>query len=127
VPGVDPRLSDRLVRRYGTEAASVVGLAAHDPALLEPFCEALPYIGAELVFAARAELAITLPDLLCRRTRAHLLDARATCDAAEHAARIVAAELGWDASRIAHEVEAYRALCTRELGTAGVLGTTEVR
>jgi glycerol-3-phosphate dehydrogenase len=127
VPGVDPALSARLVRRYGTEAASVVGLASRDETLLEPFCDALPYTGAELVFAVRCELAVTLTDLLCRRTRAHLMDARATFDVAERAARIVAAELGWDESRIAHEVTAYRDTCTRELGAAGVLGATEVR
>jgi glycerol-3-phosphate dehydrogenase len=127
VPGADPTMSGRLVRRYGTEAARVVGVAASDPTLLEPFCDALPYTGAELIFAARDELAITLSDLLCRRTRAHLLDARATYAAAERAARIVAGELGWDEARIADEVADYRESCTRELAAAGVLGATEVR
>jgi glycerol-3-phosphate dehydrogenase len=127
VPGVDPELSDRLFRRYGTEAATVVGVAAHDPGLLEPFCEGLPYTGAELVYAARAELVVTLEDLLCRRTRAHLIDARATSAAAAHAASLVAGELGWDEARTAAEVAAYRALCTRELDAAGVLGPSQVR
>jgi glycerol-3-phosphate dehydrogenase len=127
VPGVEPTLSDRLFRRYGTEAAAVVGVAAHDPSLLEPFCEGLPYTGAELVYAARAELAVTLEDLLCRRTRAHLIDARAASAAAAHAASLVASELGWDAARMATEVADYQALCTRELDAAGVLGPSQVR
>ena len=127
VPGVDPGLSDRLARRYGTEAAAVAGIAAQDPTLLEPFSPPLPYVGAELVHAARAELAVTLTDLLCRRTRAHLIDARAASAAAEHAARIVAGELGWDDARVEREVSAYRALCAEELERAGAMGPTQVR
>jgi glycerol-3-phosphate dehydrogenase len=127
VPGADPVLVARLSRRYGTETAQVLAVAASDPSLLEPFCHGLPYTGAELVYAARAELAVTLDDLLCRRTRAHLIDMRASYDAAERAARIVAPELGWDDARVTAEVTAYRARCTLELDAAGVLGTTEVR
>ena len=52
-PGIDPALARHLASRYGTEAAAVVGVAAQDASLLEPFCEPLPYVGAELVFAAR--------------------------------------------------------------------------
>lgn len=127
VPGVEAALADRLARRYGTEAASVVGLAAQDATLLEPVLDGLPYTGAELVFAVRAELATTLEDLLCRRTRAHLIDARSCWRGAERAARVVAGELGWDESRVAAEVAAYRARCELELGAAGVLGPSQVR
>jgi glycerol-3-phosphate dehydrogenase len=127
VPGLDPRLAAHLAGRYGTEAAAVAGTAAHDASLLEPFAEPLPYLGAELVFAARSELAVTLTDLLCRRTRAHLIDARATALAAERAARLVAGELGWDDARVDQEVAAYRARCARELDAAGVKGPTQVR
>jgi glycerol-3-phosphate dehydrogenase len=126
VPGINRDLSDHLAHRYGTEAAAVVGLAALDESLLEPFADGLPYIGAELVFAARSELVVTLDDLLCRRTRAHLIDARATYAAAERAARIVAGELGWDESRITEEVTAYRDQCRHELEAAGIHGAAQV-
>jgi len=126
VPGVTPQLAGHLTRRYGTEAAAVVGVAAQDPSLLEPFCEPLPYVGAELVHAARAELAVTLTDLLARRTRAHLIDARRTFVAAERAARIVAGELGWDQARQDAEVAAYRARCAEELDAAGAMGPSQV-
>ena len=127
VPGLDARLAGHLAARYGTEAAAVAGVAAHDPSLLEPFCEPLPYVGAELVFAARSELAVTLTDLLCRRTRAHLIDARATFLAAERAARLVAGELGWDDDRVDAEVAEYRARCAHELDAAGRHGTRRGR
>ena len=126
VPGVDAAVASHLAARYGTEAASVVGIAAADRSLLEPFCEPLPYVGAELVFAARSELAVTLTDLLCRRTRAHLIDTRASFIGAERAARIVAGELGWDDARVAAEVAEYRARCAHELDAAGVMGPTQV-
>jgi len=127
VPGIAPALGEHLAIRYGTESAAVVGVAAQDPSLLEPFCDPLPYVGAELVYAARSELAVTLTDLLCRRTRAHLIDARAAFSCAEHAARLVAGELGWDDARVEAEVADYRARCAHELGAAGVLGPSEVR
>jgi glycerol-3-phosphate dehydrogenase len=127
VPGIDPALAEHLAFRYGTEAAAVVGVAAQDASLLEPFCEPLPYVGAELVFAARSELAVTLSDLLCRRTRAHLIDARAAFEHAPTAARLVAGELGWDATRVDAEVAEYRARCAHELDAAGVMGPSQVR
>lgn len=126
VPGVDATLSTHLWRRYGTEAPDVVGIAAEDATLLEPVVDGLAYTGAELVFAARRELAVTLVDLLCRRTRAHLIDARSTSAAAERCARLVAPELGWDAARIDEEVAAYRALAASELEAAGVRGPSPV-
>jgi glycerol-3-phosphate dehydrogenase len=122
----DPTLAAHLADRYGTEAASVAGAASKDATLLEPFVDGLPYVGAELVFAARSELAVTLTDLLCRRTRAHLMDARATFSGAERAATIVAGELGWDDARAEAEVDAYRQRCRLELDAAGVRGPTQV-
>jgi len=126
VPPADSALATHLADRYGTEAASVAGIAEHDATLLEPFLEGLPYVGAELVFAARSELAVTLSDLLCRRTRAHLMDARAAFSGAERAARIVASELGWDAARVDAEIDEYRERCRLELDAAGVRGPTQV-
>jgi len=126
LPAAGQALSAHLAARYGTEAAAVAGVAASDATLLEPFAEGLPYVGAELVFAARHELAVTLTDLLSRRTRAHLMDARATFSAAERAARLVAAELGWDGARVQAEIDGYRERCRVELDAAGVRGPTQV-
>ena len=57
-----------LVRRYGTEAPAVVALADGRPELLEPLGP--PYCAAELLWAVRHELALTVEDLVDRRTRA---------------------------------------------------------
>ena len=60
-----------LVRRYGTEAPAVVALADGRPELLEPLGP--PYCAAELLWAVRHELALTVDDLVDRRTRAGLV------------------------------------------------------
>ena len=106
--GAAPR-TVHLARRYGTEASTVQGLLARDPALAEPLVPGLPYLKAEAVFAVRAEMARTLDDVLDRRTRARLLDRDATWAAAESVARLLAPELGWDDDDVARAVEEYRA------------------
>jgi glycerol-3-phosphate dehydrogenase len=64
---------ERLVRRYGTEAPAVVALADGRPELLEPLGDGVPVCGAELLWGARHELALTAADLADRRTRAGLV------------------------------------------------------
>ena len=66
---------DRLVRRYGTEAPAVVALADGRPELLEPVGDGVPACGAELLWAVRHELAVTVDDLVDRRLRAGLVPA----------------------------------------------------
>jgi glycerol-3-phosphate dehydrogenase len=64
---------ERLVRRYGTEAPAVVALADGREELLELVAPGVPVCGAELLWAARHELALTADDLVDRRTRAGLV------------------------------------------------------
>ncbi len=63
----------RLVHRYGTEAADVLAEAPAD--LRRPIGPDIPVTGAELLWAARHELALTVGDLLDRRTRVGLVPA----------------------------------------------------
>jgi glycerol-3-phosphate dehydrogenase len=95
---------------YGADAIAIQELAAAAPELAAPLDSALPYVGAEVVWAARHEMARTVEDVLARRTRALLLDARASSEAAPEVARLMAAELGKDAAWEAAQVEAYQAL-----------------
>ncbi len=66
---------ERLIHRYGTEAATVLALAARDPELLAPLTDTVPVLGIELSFAIEHELALTVEDLLDRRTRIGLVPA----------------------------------------------------
>jgi len=69
-------LPPRLGRRYGSEAAAVAALADGRPELLEPLAPGLPACGAELRFGLEHEGALTLADLLDRRTRLGLVPER---------------------------------------------------
>jgi glycerol-3-phosphate dehydrogenase len=73
--GPVPRdVPQRLVRRYGAEAAQVAALAVDDPTLLDPIAPGLPVLGVELQWGVVAEGALTADDLLERRTRLSLVD-----------------------------------------------------
>jgi len=81
---------------YGADAAAIQALAAADSALAEPLDPALPYIAAQVVWAAREEMARTVDDVLSRRTRALFLNAQAARRMIEPVARILARELNRD-------------------------------
>ena len=97
-----------------------MGIISEDHDLGDRLSPLLPYLKAEVVFAARHEMALHLDDVLCRRTRAHLIDARAALAAAPSAAALMGAELGWDAGQIVSEVAAYEDLVRLDLGRAGL-------
>ncbi|HEY4608043.1 MAG TPA: glycerol-3-phosphate dehydrogenase/oxidase, partial [Ilumatobacteraceae bacterium] len=104
----------RLADRYGSLAADVRALVAEDRTLAEPLVPGLPYIKAEAVYAARSEMAVTLDDVLSRRTRTRLFDRSAAVDAAENVARLVATEVGWDETEIDRQVTDFRNSCAAE-------------
>jgi glycerol-3-phosphate dehydrogenase len=89
---------------YGSDAEAVKELA-REPHLAAQLHPALPYIAAEVVWAARAEMARTVEDVLARHTRALFLNARAAVEMAEPVARLLAAELRRDEAWIAAQVE----------------------
>jgi glycerol-3-phosphate dehydrogenase len=93
---------------YGSDAAALRALVDERPGLGAPLHLRLPYSGAEVVWAVREEMARTVEDVLARRTRALLLDARASLEAAPAVARLMAAERGEDAAWEARQVAAYR-------------------
>ncbi|MFO7301003.1 MAG: glycerol-3-phosphate dehydrogenase/oxidase [Acidobacteriota bacterium] len=84
------------LRVYGSDAPRVRELARETPALGERLHPALPIVSAEIVWAARHEMARTVEDVLARRTRALFLNARAAIDMAPRAAALLAAELDRD-------------------------------
>jgi glycerol-3-phosphate dehydrogenase len=105
-----PSTTEHLASRYGSEASAVAALAHEQPAWKDPLVPGLPYLKAEAVFAVREEMARTLDDVLSRRTRARILDRRASVDAAPAVAELLAGELGWSTSERDAEVTRYRDL-----------------
>ena len=113
-------LETHLYHRFGADATTVLEMIHNDTSLGECPIAGQPYVGAEFIFSAREEMATSLVDLLTRRTRAHLHDARATLTAAPAIAQLVAPEMGWGDGEIAMQVEAYRALVDHEFSAAGL-------
>jgi glycerol-3-phosphate dehydrogenase len=107
--GLAPTAARRLVRRYGSETPAVARLAAADPTLAAPAADGATTLRAELVHATRRELALTLSDLLIRRTHVFYETPGHAVEAAPAIATLVAADLGWTEARCAAEVAAYRA------------------
>jgi glycerol-3-phosphate dehydrogenase len=103
---------------YGSDAPAVRGLEESDPSLAEPLDAALPYTGAEVVWAARQEMARTLEDVLARRTRALFLNVRAAMRMAPRAAALLARELGRDTAWAAAQVDSFRTLARNYLLSA---------
>ncbi len=118
----DDPLVAHLWRRYGTEAGAVLALTDERPSLAEPIVDGLSYLGAEVVFAARAEMARTVTDVLTRRTRASLQDARAAASAAPAVARLLGPELGWDDAQEAEQAQSFAVETTETLAAAGLGG-----
>jgi glycerol-3-phosphate dehydrogenase len=118
-----PDLPARLSERYGADARAVLELEQSDPELARPLINGLPYTRAEVVYAARAEMAHTVDDVLSRRTRARLLGRDASAAAADDVAALMATELGWSTEERARQVAQYRALVDEER-TAGGLPET---
>ena len=90
---------------YGSDAPAVEALIEEDATLAAPLHPSLPYIGAEVIWAARQEMARTVEDVLARRTRALFLNAQAAVDMAPHVANLLARELerreAWKEAQVA--------------------------
>jgi glycerol-3-phosphate dehydrogenase len=113
VASTHPGASTRLVDRHGTEAAAVAALG-RDLDLLRPLVPDRPFLEAEVAWAVRNELALSVDDVLSRRLRLspELPDRGAAV--APRVASIMARELGWSESRCELEVDAYLANAVRE-------------
>jgi len=93
---------------YGSDAYEIRKLIEGDPRLGERLHQALPNVKAEVIWAARYEMARTVEDMLARRTRALFLNARAAIAMAPTVADLMASELGWDGAARAKQLAAFR-------------------
>ena len=92
---------------YGSDAPAIHKLIARDKTLGLQLDPQLPYVEAEVVWAARMEMARTVEDVLARRTRALFLDAKAAIRMAPRVAAILARELGKDEHWQADQINAF--------------------
>ncbi len=105
--GVAEDVLASLVGRHGGETPAVLQLASGRPELLEALVPGLPHLRAEAVWAVRHEMAMTVDDILSRRTRSVLRRARAAAEAAPAVADLLAPEWGRDRADAARDAAAF--------------------
>lgn len=98
---------ERLIKRYGEGYRAIQDFISADPTLAEPITPSLPFTKAELLYACWGEMAITLEDLLWRRTRIGWTLGQGI-DIAPQIAQFLGKKNNWSDIRIAAEVKAYR-------------------
>jgi glycerol-3-phosphate dehydrogenase len=110
VVGVDDDSLALLAHRYGYAARGVLAMAEERPDLAQRIVPDLPDLLAEAPFSVRHEQAASLADVLLRRTRLGLLEARSLVvpdGPARTVAEAMAPELGWDAAKVDLEIETW--------------------
>ncbi len=109
-------IASRLVRAYGDRWPLVWAFAERDRALAEPLVAGLPYIAAEVLYAAEREMACTVCDVLMRRTQIAFETRDAGRAVAPRVAELLAPIRGWDAGERATAVAQYDADAERVFG-----------
>ena len=100
---------------YGSDAEKIKQLIIDQSVLAEKIHKSLPYTKAEVVWAVKEEMAITVEDVLARRTRALFIDAGAAIQAAPLVANLMAAILQKNYDWQQQQVKAFTAVANNYL------------
>jgi glycerol-3-phosphate dehydrogenase len=92
---------------YGTDALAIRQIIEKDASLGKILDAELPYVEAEVVWAAREEMARTVEDILARRTRALFLNSRAASRVAPRVAELLAKQLNQDTKWQAEQLQQF--------------------
>ncbi len=96
---------------YGSDKKKIEEtLISNNPELNDKLLSSLPYIKAEVIWAVRNEMALTVEDFLARRSRALFLDAKASIQMAPEVAQLMARELNKDSGWIKKQIEDFTQL-----------------
>jgi glycerol-3-phosphate dehydrogenase len=117
--GISPQAAHHLARKYGTMATDVLELARSDSSLAHPLVTGEAPIRAQVVYAARREMAITIEDVLMRRIGLQLYGWRLAIQAAPAVAELLAQELDWTTREQDAAVAEYAAKINHLLAAAG--------
>jgi len=105
---------------YGTDEDSVKALIHQDTSLGELIHPSLPYIKAEIIWAVRNEMCMTVEDALARRTRALLLDAKAAMESSLSVAQMMAKEMNKDEDWIKDQINIFSLVASNYLPASNV-------
>lgn len=116
--GVSPAAAERITWLYGAEAENLLRLGEGDPTWLEPLAPGSAAVRGEVRLAVEQRMALTLTDILDRRTGLLLFSDDRGLAAAPAAAVIAGRLLGWCDAEAAEQLDAYRHPAS-EHGVAG--------
>jgi glycerol-3-phosphate dehydrogenase len=106
--GQDEQVSHHLRETYGSDAAWIVGCAEGNRALGERIVPGLPYLMAEVAYAVQHEMALTLADVLMRRTHVIYEVRDGGLVRAPVVADLMAERLGWNEAERGRQVAEYQ-------------------
>jgi glycerol-3-phosphate dehydrogenase len=112
--GLSAGVVEHLLERYGTLTGELLTLVSEDPTLARSLVGAPEYLTAEIAYAALAEGAMHLDDVLTRRTRISIETVHRGVDSVEDAALVMARVLDWDDRTRRREIEHYLARVAAE-------------
>lgn len=104
---------------YGSDAVLIRQMISNDPSMGERIHPSFDYCKAELVWAVSHEMAMTVEDILARRSRMLFVDARAAIASAEPVSQLMAAQLGMDDDWRKDQVRRFQELAEQYLAVEG--------
>ncbi len=113
--GLSPESVRHLLNRYGSLISEILELIKQDPKLAKPVTKDLPYLKAEIYYAASHEGARSIDDVLSRRTRLAFEAPNSAMDLVDDVASIIAPVLGWTAKQKKDSINAYFDIAEREI------------
>ncbi len=100
---------------YGSDAIGIANLVRTNPGLERRLSPDFSTMAAEVVWAVREEMALTVADFLCRRTRSILMDVQAAVAMAPAVAVLMKDEMGQDEGWASDQIDQFRRLAENYL------------
>ena len=113
--GLDTECITHLLNRYGSMISEILTLVKENPSLSKKLTEDLPYIKAEIYYAASHEGALSVDDVISRRTRIAFEAKNNGVHLAQTVAEIITPVLGWSAKERKSSIAAYETSVEREV------------
>ncbi len=118
--GLPEQTAKHLSQKFGTNATKVLQLAHDDRNLAAAIVPGFAPLRAEVAYCARNEMAVTIEDILMRRTGLQFFGWRAAISACAPTATILAKELGWSPDFERSSADEYRRKISRLIELAGL-------
>ena len=113
--GLDVKTVEHLLNRHGSLISEILEIIDEQPKLAGTLDSALPYIKAEIVYAASHEGARSVDDVISRRTRLSFEAVNHGVHLADEIAALIAPVLGWSTKERKESVAQYNELVDREI------------